>query len=602
LQRNPTFFPLLKEYSMANTTQGLAIALFGAYAGGYTAQLDADIAKSGLGPVAESLIGLQGPLLGLDLSDDSTFIDVVLGNLGVDSTNAAYSAAVAWFEGAVASMGRGAAVAAAVNFLLGDSVDAAYASVATAFAADVAAGATWSATTAGAAEFSVADLRVAAGNPSTGTGFNLTAALNAIDSASDSLKAFLAALDLNADGKADFPKATTVAADATAADAALDAAVAANGGTLVAYGYNAAASDAVNAAALALADAQLDAELAADQKALDKLNAYVTAYSKTAAGVGADAAVAKLAAADAANTAAAKAAVTAQADLASAYAKVVTTTAAPADALFVDPGVDVVIDVDGTAGGVDETVVATFNGTTKVYELATGIDDTDYVGITAYVAALNAKVAADKAATAANDVEVAAQADVDAYVGDVDTDTAGSQDLGDVAAAITAKAAEIKIDNDAIAAYDKAVAAFNKVDTLDTERTALEKAVTDAKKAVATAGYTMDDLDGTAADGTVGNDVYMYVGATDAIDNFGLQGNDVLFVGADYAFNAGKLAAGDNAKLEVFFAANALTSANTDVIVEDKAYGSESGATHTITLVGVTVAELEFANGYVQLA
>jgi hypothetical protein len=77
---------------------------------------------------------------------------------------------------------------------------------------------------------------------------------------------------------------------------------------------------------------------------------------------------------------------------------------------------------------------------------------------------------------------------------------------------------------------------------------------------------------------------------------FGMGGDDVLFVGADYALNAGKLAAGNNAALEVFIAQS---GANTTITIETEVYGSASGDVIVITLTGVNAADVAFANGII---
>jgi len=134
---------------MAITTsqkvQGLAIAVFGAYAGGYTEELETAVDTVGLSAVAGSALNIQGILLATDLSEDSVWIDRVLSHLGVTDTDPAYEAAVGAMEDLVSAFGRAAAVVAAVEYLLGDTVADEFESIAAAFQDNVAAAEVFSA-------------------------------------------------------------------------------------------------------------------------------------------------------------------------------------------------------------------------------------------------------------------------------------------------------------------------------------------------------------------------------------------------------------------------------------------------------------------------
>jgi len=159
-----------------NTTQGIVLAIFGANAGGHLSSLDANATANGNASLATDLSASAGLILGVDLSSDAVFTSTVLGNLGIAEDSAGYTLASNYFTtNLAAGAGRGDLVAAAVEYLLGSSVDASLADTATAFSASVTAGVEYS-QGAGATVFGVSALRAAAGSPAGGSGssFELT--------------------------------------------------------------------------------------------------------------------------------------------------------------------------------------------------------------------------------------------------------------------------------------------------------------------------------------------------------------------------------------------------------------------------------------------
>jgi Ca2+-binding RTX toxin-like protein len=147
-----------------NTTQGVVLAIFGASAGGHLTGLNANAEANGLSSLAADLSASAGFILGVDLSSDETFTSTVLSNLGVEEGTDGYTLAESFFTtNLAAGTDRGALVASAVEYLLGDNVDASLSTVASAFTTTVSNAVTYS-QGEGADVFSVAALRAAQDN------------------------------------------------------------------------------------------------------------------------------------------------------------------------------------------------------------------------------------------------------------------------------------------------------------------------------------------------------------------------------------------------------------------------------------------------------
>jgi len=147
-----------------NNTQGIVLAIFGANAGGHLSALEANATANGNASLATDLSAAAGLILGVDLSSDAAFTSTVLGNLGIAEGTDGYTLASNYFTtNLAAGEGRGELVAAAVDYLLGSSVDASLAGTATSFSTRVTDGVAYSQGEGGAV-FGVAQLQSAAGS------------------------------------------------------------------------------------------------------------------------------------------------------------------------------------------------------------------------------------------------------------------------------------------------------------------------------------------------------------------------------------------------------------------------------------------------------
>jgi hypothetical protein len=90
------------------TPNALAVALFNAAAGGYSAQIAAD---------PNSVANAVGMILEKDISNDALFVDHLLNNFGVTPYMSVYSQARNELFNLVATQGRGKAVVVAIDFL-----------------------------------------------------------------------------------------------------------------------------------------------------------------------------------------------------------------------------------------------------------------------------------------------------------------------------------------------------------------------------------------------------------------------------------------------------------------------------------------------------
>ena len=111
------------------TINAISVALFNAAAGGYSAEME----KNGA-----AFANAVGPVLEKDISTDALFVEHLLGNLGVTSTNAVYAQAKAAVAALVTTKGRAGAATDAVDFLKAqEGSTSAYATIAADFAAKV---------------------------------------------------------------------------------------------------------------------------------------------------------------------------------------------------------------------------------------------------------------------------------------------------------------------------------------------------------------------------------------------------------------------------------------------------------------------------------
>ena len=246
---------------------------------------------------------------------------------------------------------------------------------------------------------------------------------------------------------------------------------------------------------------------------------------------------------------------------------------------------------------------------TSVYDSAAG-GGTHADGIAAAKSALGDyntldRVAADDYAGAVDGL----QKEVDDFVDFTDSAAGTTSETNDLTGALTNAQDAISnnagtgiqdlIDdlNDALA--DEAEAQAN-VDTLAD----LNDAIDAAEQAFEDNGFavpTTIDADNEYA--TSGDDVFVLGTIADNtanVLNFGLLGDDKIFIGTDYVLNEGALATdGDNSVLEVFLTE---VGGNATVTVEQEAFGSNSTDAETvITLTGVALEEITFADGFISL-
>lgn len=625
---------------LKDQVQGVVLGLFGAYAGGYLADLTSQAENGNPVELAAGLVSLQTPLLGVDLADDSVWVDTILGHLGVSSTSAAYTAAAAWANGELdAGASRANVIIAAVAYLLGDDVEAQYADVATAFKADVAAGVEWSEGD-GKDVLGIADLRVEAGNPATGSSFNLTAALAEVAAAQAAVVGNLDAwgAEQTPAKAAGVTTATDIHGAVDTAEAALDALLVAQdtvligGDTFAANTYDSVAADdtytAGDAATAygqqnAIEDAQLalvKAKIAIQETALDTAVTTTTkAVTDLTNGAALKAAVDSFLTATAALTAAQTAQVNAQAATNAAEA---TLDAGSNDITAVNFNNDTVISI--TYKGVGYT--STYNTTTKVWTNSdAAINGLDLSGVQAAAVAEIAANTAVSTATAQKSAALLAVEKIDATqtdgvaftgaVGQSDTAPADGWNDGEVGTALSGASLSYANAVADVTAFDKQVAAFNaavaKVDAAradSAELAALEKAVTTASKEITDEGYNVISLatgetefgSTTKSDVIVLESTLSKTAGAATVYNFGA--GDVLSVGSTYVQGtATDLQKGDDAAFEVFFTQS---GANTVVTIETKAFGdtANANAVSEITLIGVTASDLELSNGYIQLA
>ena len=383
-----------------------------------------------------------------------------------------------------------------------------------------------------------------------GVPFTVTGALAALDAAHAAVDAFLVTADGDNDAKTstDSIKLNKNASDALAA---LDDKVA---------GTYTGASDVLKAALMA-------DQVAANKVVLDGKKADVKAATDAVAKVaGLGQAIAASNAAVAADKVAADGVKAADIKLAGALASYIKAS-----------GVTVTVKPE------DGTVATLIQVKDGKLVLAAGITEKTNPGITDLLNASIVKEAADKVLSDAD----TAVTDAAAAVAKLDTGTL-AKDLADANTAVTAA-------NKTITDLATLVTKLGAADALVAQLKGLTDGVTDAENTFVSHNFVKPlTLTATVA-ATADADIFV-AGKVDS-QITGMDKKDVLFVGTDYQLNTGKLAAGNNAVLEIFLEQ---TGKDTVVTVETKAYGSETltDVIH-ITLVGVNSTDVHFANGIV---
>lgn len=158
---------------------------------------------------------------------------------------------------------------------------------------------------------------------------------------------------------------------------------------------------------------------------------------------------------------------------------------------------------------------------------------------------------------------------------------------------------------DAVEAYEAAMALQAGIDAADDAIAAAVEVITEEGYA---APVTL--ADNAIALSTSADDIFVVSGSVDAsIRSFGVFGQDTIYVGTGLKYNNTVIGsgtgetdldeAGDNAVLEFFLNE---TATGVELIVENKTFGSESGADADqtiITLVGVDLEDITVANGFI---
>jgi hypothetical protein len=214
---------------------------------------------------------------------------------------------------------------------------------------------------------------------------------------------------------------------------------------------------------------------------------------------------------------------------------------------------------------------------------------------------------------------------VSAYNGEVDTDIAVtdlpgsyysetnneitlesgfSSNASDSAALLAARGIEAEL-NEAISDYQAVATVAADLATLQTD-------VKDAADAIKELGYELAEVtagaSAGASAGTDADDLFVYAEAELDISGFGLEGNDLLFIGE--GFSEVRVETGDDAvsdrlgassELEIFFQQE---GNNALIFVEEEAFGGNATNANDlvkITLAGVNIEDLQFENGYVSV-
>ena len=193
-----------------------------------------------------------------------------------------------------------------------------------------------------------------------------------------------------------------------------------------------------------------------------------------------------------------------------------------------------------------------------------------------------------------------------------ETGAAGDKDIGALVNALVAQQATVDGINEKIELFADAVAAYNAAQELNGAVSAANTAITNATKVITDAGFAAPVyLSQSVTLATAKDDIFLAGTTALQVRNFGAQGDDVLYVGSDLTYNDTEIgtgtgqsslrAAGDNSVLEFF-----LQQDNNNVIVhiENKAFGSDSGAAADITkitLIGVDLEDLVIENGFISI-
>lgn len=313
------------------------------------------------------------------------------------------------------------------------------------------------------------------------------------------------------------------------------------------------------------------------------------------------------------------------------------TAARTAIANYANAGGDLSVDIDGAGAGTDLitdlladintalTTAATAGNTTATDALVDTIANGSLVDlkagatVTATEKAYNDAIAAiENRQELLNDVDVTVPGSAEQLF---DANTLGGN-LRDAEALVDARQLLIDAVETAQAELTEAHEYLAEVNALYGNLETAQASVEAAQDAITDLGINLN----TTVTATGGDDLFVAdlsgdptisapaAGAQDyAIGNFGIAGDDQLFIGTGYQFGGATsetvttqgalLAGGSTSTLEVFFEQS---GSNTIVHIETKAFANGAATPAddlvSIELTGVTAADLVFENGFVSIA
>lgn len=270
---------------------------------------------------------------------------------------------------------------------------------------------------------------------------------------------------------------------------------------------------------------------------------------------------------------------------------------------------------------IDYSAVASITvGGTEIFTVEDGVLTSvaadDIEGVAALQAAVEAKLGAEAELAAANAANDAADTRLNGITdltdGDFDTEGDGTAVYNE----LTSRESDLEDAQEALQDLDDAVAAWEGVVALDSERTELETAIKEAEQAIEGedglgVNLLVEDDGVDSGAGTVGftdnDDVYLFNAenadeGTITVSGFGNSGQDHIFFGDEYTLveldeawdNAADT--GDASVLEIFWTQDA---SGLTLYVEDKAFGGNASGVDDITQINLAgVTDFDFANGY----
>jgi hypothetical protein len=259
-----------------------------------------------------------------------------------------------------------------------------------------------------------------------------------------------------------------------------------------------------------------------------------------------------------------------------------------------------------TAYSADETVAANQTALVAAYE---NLVNNNGVERTVDVEATNEEYAAAIALDTA-EIDPAIQTQQDSLDDAREEAVAGTSnplydDLVFAEGQLEAAQQTVEDRNEAVADLNAAQAQADQLDALNDD-------VSDALAAIEDLGYEAPITVDGDVQATEDSDIFLGLDGTDdgSIENFGEEGDDVLYIGANYSLveladdaDLADEAAGSATEMEIFIQQ---VGEDTVIFIEDQAFnGSETDGTFdgtTITLTGVVAADVQFNSGYISIA